>query len=106
MANAVQANLRAALTDNPEALHRVYNIAIGDSTSLNGLLELIGGLLGTKSSERIHRPFRAGDVRHSRADIALARRLLEYRPTHTLAAGLREALPWYVKRFSTLAAAA
>ena len=106
VANAVQANLRAALTDNPEALHRAYNVAIGESTSLNGLLELIGGLLDTKPSERIQRPFRAGDVRHSRADIALARRLLEYRPTHTLAGGLREALPWYVKRFSTLAAAA
>ncbi len=47
----------------------------------------------------MQRPLRAGDVRHSRADIGLARRLLEYRPTHTLATGLREALPWYVKRY-------
>ncbi|HZM36807.1 MAG TPA: SDR family oxidoreductase [Burkholderiales bacterium] len=105
VANAVQANLRAALTDNPKALNRVYNIAVGESTSLNALLELASGLLGRRAVERIHRPFRAGDVRHSLADIGLARRLLDYRPTHTLASGLREALPWYVSRFSAAAAA-
>jgi UDP-N-acetylglucosamine 4-epimerase len=99
VANAVQANLRAAMTANPEALNQVYNIAVGQSTSLNQLLELAAGLLGKSAVERVHRPFRAGDVRHSLADIGLARLLLEYRPTHTLASGLREALPWYVARF-------
>ena len=99
VANAVQANLRAALTNHPEAVNRVYNVAVGESTSLNRLLGLLAELLGVSPVERMQRPFRAGDVRHSRADIGLARRLLEYRPTHTLATGLREALPWYVKRY-------
>ena len=106
VANVVQANLRAALTDNPQALGRVYNIAVGESTSLNVLLELIRALLGVPAIERLHRPFRAGDVRHSRADITLARQWLDYRPSHTLASGLREALPWYVNRFATAATAA
>jgi UDP-N-acetylglucosamine 4-epimerase len=47
----------------------------------------------------IHRPFRAGDVRHSLADISRARERLGYAPTHTLASGLKQALPWYVRRF-------
>lgn len=105
VANVVQANLHAALTDNAQALGRVYNIAVGESTSLNALLELICSLLGEPAIERIHRPFRAGDVRHSRADIALARQLLDYRPSHALANGLREALPWYVTRFAAPATA-
>jgi len=104
VANAVQANLRAALTNHPEATNRVYNVAVGERTSLNGLIALLADLLGTRQVKRVHRPFRAGDVRHSLADIALARQYLEYRPTHTLASGLREALPWYVNRFSATAA--
>lgn len=104
VANVVQANLRAALSNNAQALNRVYNIALSESTSLNALVELIRSLLGVPVVERVHRPFRPGDVRHSRADITLARQLLEYRPTHTLASGLREALPWYVERFSATAA--
>jgi UDP-N-acetylglucosamine 4-epimerase len=103
VANAVQANLRAAFTDNTRALNRVYNVAVGESTSLNHLLASIIGLLGVAVPRPIHRPFRAGDVRHSRADISLGRNLLEYRPSHTLASGLREALPWYVNRFRATA---
>ena len=104
VANALQANLRAALTDNTRATNRVYNVAVGESTSLNALLTLISSQLGVSDIERVQRPFRTGDVRHSRADISLARNLLEYRPTHTLASGLREALPWYVNRFRAAAA--
>ena len=99
VANAVQANLRAAFTDNARAVNRVYNVAVGESTSLNDLLASITRLLGVAEPRLTHRPFRAGDVRHSRADISLARNLLEYRPSHTLASGLREAVPWYVNRF-------
>ena len=106
VANVVQANLRAAQTNNAQALGRVYNIAVGESTSLKALLELICAALGREGMERIHRPFRAGDIRHSHADIALARELLDYRPSHRLASGIREALPWYVSRFSTAATVA
>ena len=105
VANVVQANMRAALTDNLEALNRAYNIACGESASLNGLLALISSLLDAPAVERAQRPFRHGDIRHSLADIALARGLLDYRPTHSLAHGLREALPWYVKRFAQAAVA-
>lgn len=105
VANAVQANLLAALTDDPQALNRAYNVAVGERTSLNQLFEILRSLLGAerpmlRSAEPVYRPFREGDVRHSLADITLARRLLGYEPTHTLASGLREALSWYVNRFS------
>lgn len=111
VANAVQANLLAALTADPQALNRVYNVAVGDSTSLNQLFEILRSLLGRertslRPAEPVYRPFRAGDVRHSLADITTARRLLGYEPTHTIASGLREALSWYVTRFSETAAVA
>jgi len=109
VANAVQANLLAALTVDPQALNRVYNIAVGESTSLNRLFEILRGLLAEQRSELravhpVHRPFREGDVRHSQADISLARELLGYAPTHTLTSGLREALSWYIHRFSPVTA--
>jgi UDP-N-acetylglucosamine 4-epimerase len=111
VANVVQANLLAALTTRPQALNRVYNIAVGKSTSLNQLFSILRDLLAEQRSELrgvqpAHRPFREGDVRHSLADIRQARELLDYRPTHTLASGLREALPWYVGRFAGSAAVA
>lgn len=104
VANAVQANLLAALTDEPQALNRVYNVAVGERTSLNQLFEILRSLLGRerpalRSLEPAYRPFREGDVRHSLADIASAGRLLGYAPTHALASGLGEALSWYVNRF-------
>ena len=105
VANAVQANLLAALTQDSRALNQVYNIAVGESTSLNELFEILRDLLkdahvSLHASHPVHRAFRDGDVRHSRADIAKARRLLGYDPTHTVSTGLREALSWYVSRFS------
>jgi UDP-N-acetylglucosamine/UDP-N-acetylgalactosamine 4-epimerase len=98
IANVVQANLLAGVTGEPRALNEVYNIAVGENTSLNGLLEILRVLLHA-DFQALYRPFRAGDVRHSLADISLARERLGYAPTHTLASGLKEALPWYVKRF-------
>jgi UDP-N-acetylglucosamine/UDP-N-acetylgalactosamine 4-epimerase len=103
IANVVQANLLAALADGPRALNQVYNIAVGENTSLNRLLDILGALLGVKL-EPMYRPFRPGDVRHSLADISRARELLGYEPTHSLSRGLREALSWYVNRFAPVAA--
>jgi UDP-N-acetylglucosamine 4-epimerase len=104
IANVVQANLLAALTDEPRALNEVYNIAVGENTSLNRLIEILRMLLAAQGQpaqfKPTYRPFRAGDVRHSLADISLARERLGYSPAHTLASGLREALPWYVNRFA------
>jgi UDP-N-acetylglucosamine 4-epimerase len=99
IANVVQANLLAALTDHPRAVNRVYNIAVGENTSLNRLLGILSSLLGVEL-EPSYRPFRPGDVRHSLADISLARERLGYDPTYTLETGLAEALPWYVNRFA------
>lgn len=105
VANAVQANLLAALADDPQAQNRVYNVAVGESTSLNQLFEILRSLLGAERAslravQPVYRPFREGDVRHSLADITAAQRLLGYEPTHTISRGLREALAWYVNRFA------
>lgn len=99
--NAVQANLRAATVREPAALNQVYNIAVGQQTSLNALNALLRGTLaahtGAESrSPTKHGPLRPGDVRHSLADISKAATLLGYRPTHDLAAGLDSAMAWYV----------
>ncbi|WP_449429524.1 SDR family oxidoreductase [Rhodanobacter umsongensis] len=99
VANAVQANLLAALSAE-EHRDLVYNVAVGQRTSLN---ELFGALVAQLAAEGRHyarkpvyRDFRAGDVRHSLADIGRAHARLGYVPTHTLPAGLREAMPWYL----------
>jgi UDP-N-acetylglucosamine/UDP-N-acetyl-alpha-D-glucosaminouronate 4-epimerase len=98
--NAVQANLLAALAQNSKATNRVYNIAVGERTTLNQLFEMLRIRLlpdfpHLKDVAPIYDPFRAGDVRHSQADIKKARALLGYEPTHDVAAGLDEALAWY-----------
>ena len=106
VANAVQANLLAATTENPEAINQVYNVALDDRTSLNRLFDLLRDALaenrpGIASMAPLYREFRAGDVRHSQADISKARRLLGYSPTHRLGEGIRAAMPWYIARFSS-----
>ena len=103
VANAVQANLLAATTTAPEARNQVYNVAVGDRTTLNQLYGFLqSGLAifgGNNLVQPIYRDFRAGDVRHSQADVGKARRLLGYEPTHALKRGLDEALPWYQQYF-------
>jgi UDP-N-acetylglucosamine 4-epimerase len=100
--NTVQANLLAATTDNPQALDQVYNVAVSDRTNLNQLFDMIRVLLEPrfphlKNFKPSYRDFRAGDVRHSLADIAKAQRLLGYAPTHRIGEGLKEAMDWYVR---------
>ena len=103
VANVVQANLLAATVDRVDAQNQVYNVAVGGRTSL---AELFGHLRelaearrpGLRVPDPIHAEFRAGDVRHSQADISKAQRLLGYSPTHDLRAGLSEAFDWYAAR--------
>ena len=106
--NAVQANICAALAPE-EVRGQVYNVAVGDRTDLNDLIEALRFELarfGIKSqSDVIHRDFRPGDVRHSQADISKAVRLLGYSPSHRIGDGLREAIPWYVGFFTECEAA-
>ncbi len=100
IANAVQANVRAALAD-VAGPHHVYNVAVGERTSLNQLFSLIrSGLADLKiqyNRDAVHLGFRAGDVRHSQADIGKARECLGYVPSHQISAGIKEALPWYIR---------
>lgn len=97
--NAVQANLLAATTTDPAARNQVYNVAVGDRTTLNQLFAALRKALEAQGvvyrKEAIHRDFRPGDVRHSQADIGKAKRLLGYEPSHRIADGIAEAMPWY-----------
>ena len=100
VANAVQANLRAALAPE-DAQNQVYNVAVGERTSLNQLFGLLRDGLERHQVHYDQEPgyadFRRGDVRHSEADISKARRLLGYAPTHPIGDGIAEALPWYLR---------
>lgn len=98
--NAVQANLLAALSEAAKARNQVYNVAVGARTSLNQLFKALKSALAARGVEydrpAIHRDFRAGDVRHSQADISKAVRLLGYAPTYDAQAGIAAAMPWYI----------
>jgi UDP-N-acetylglucosamine 4-epimerase len=102
--NVVQANLLAALAAEGDAVNQVYNVAVGERTSLNALHVALSRLLAPYAGHAAraqprYRDFRKGDVRHSLADISRAQRLLGYRPSHTLTQGLEEALPWYLEAY-------
>jgi len=100
VANVVQANLLAA-TGPESAQGEVYNVAVGGRTTLNRLFGLLREGLAVHdiaySREPRYGPARTGDVRHSEADVGKAGRMLGYRPTHDIAAGLAAAMPWYVR---------
>jgi len=103
--NVVQANILAATAANPEAANRVYNVALGDQTSLNQLFASLRELLAARDASfdcapPVYRDFRAGDVRFSRADISKATNLLGFKPTVPVHDGLERALDWYVASLS------
>jgi UDP-N-acetylglucosamine 4-epimerase len=98
--NVVQANLLAATTNKPEAINQVYNVAVGERTTLNELLELLKLQLqahnpAVLNQSPTYREFRPGDVRHSLADINKARCLLGYQPEYPIERGLELAMDWY-----------
>jgi UDP-N-acetylglucosamine 4-epimerase len=99
--NAVQANLLAATVQTPEAVNQVYNVAVGDRTTLNELFVLIRDNLAvhgiTADIKPVYRDFRAGDVRHSLADIGRAANFLGYSPTHRLTQGLSLGIPAHIR---------
>jgi UDP-N-acetylglucosamine/UDP-N-acetylgalactosamine 4-epimerase len=100
VANAVQANLLAATAESAAVRNQVYNVAVSDRTTLNTLFALLRDNLaryGVPANVKpAYRDFRAGDVRHSQADIGKAQRLLGYAPTHRIGQGVQEALGWYI----------
>jgi len=101
--NAVQANLLAATVDNTDAVNQVYNVAVGDITTLNDLyaqlkVSLMQSYPHLRHISPIYRDFRTGDVRHSLADISKAANRLGYVPTQRIAQGIELAMPWYIKQ--------
>ena len=98
--NVVQINLLAA-TAEVDAKNQVYNVALGDRTTLNTLFDALKTALkdcGVQYDKGPnYRDFRAGDVRHSQADIGKAKELLGYEPKFRIYDGIGEAMPWYVK---------
>ena len=125
IANVVQANLLAATVDSllraqrgnpspasviagpdpqsmPSPVNQVYNVAVGDRTTLNELYtqlknNLVSHYPHLQNAKPLYRDFRAGDVRHSLADISKAATLLGYAPTQRIGEGLELAMPWYIK---------
>jgi len=113
IANVVQANLLAATVEEPavcraefiraDVVNQVYNVAVGERTTLNelyaqlhhNLLPRYPHLQGAKPQ---YRDFRAGDVRHSLANISKAKILLGYKPTHRIDEGMKVAMEWYVQQ--------
>lgn len=103
--NVVQANILAAVTENPDAVNQIYNVALNETTSLNELYQMMRTLLidafpHLEKHQPQYEEFRNGDVRHSQADITKARTLLNFAPTHRVDRGLKEAMDWYKTNLS------
>jgi UDP-N-acetylglucosamine 4-epimerase len=101
--NIVQANLLAATTSDPSAVNQVFNIAVGETTTLNQLFALIRASVhrldpALPEPVAICREFRPADVRHSHAAIEKARDVLGYVPTHTVQTGLESTVEWYLRK--------
>jgi nucleoside-diphosphate-sugar epimerase len=92
ISNVVDANWVAAT--HPKAAGEAFNIGCGTRTSLNQLIDEMGRILGTVCKPT-HEPARAGDVRHSLADVSKARQLLDYSPAVSLRDGLAKVVEWY-----------
>lgn len=100
--NAVQANLLAATAFDEAARNQIYNVAVSGRTDLNKLFAAIKGTLAENGvayeKDPVYRDFRAGDVRHSQADIGKAQRLLGYAPQFDIRSGIAQAMPWYINK--------
>jgi len=118
IANAVQANLLAAtvsenfvlknsvipvktrIQSDESSTNQIYNVAMGDRTTLNELFALLRRNLVahgvSATTQPVYRDFRAGDLRHSQADIGKAQHLLGYAPAYRLAEGIAQTMPWYL----------
>ena len=98
--NVIQANILALETNNKDALNQIYNVAFGERTTLNQLVNYLKDDLAEYDEEIagigvIHGPNRAGDIPHSLASIEKAKVLLGYNPKYSLKDGLKEAVAWY-----------
>lgn len=101
--NVIQMNILAA-TAPVEAQNTIYNVAVGDRTTLNQLFDYLKTALTNNDKdvriEPIYREFRKGDVRHSQADVSKAKKMLEYEPEFTIGSGIEKAIPWYINNLA------
>lgn len=98
--NVVHMNIRALISENPDAVNQVYNTAYGERTTLNQLVEYLKEYLSAYDKEIanvevLHGPNRAGDIPHSLANVDKAKTLLDYDPQYSMRQGLKEACKWY-----------
>jgi len=103
--NVVQANILSATTESPGSINQIYNVALGNRTTLNELyrliqINLIRHGIGNNIAPR-YKTFRVGDVRHSQADIGKAQSLLGYTPSVQIEGGIAKAVDWYMARSLT-----
>ena len=103
--NVVQMNELAATTENPDAVNTVYNVAFGEATTVNYLVEVLKSNLSKFDPEitkvnPVHGDLRLGDILHSLAAIDKAQNLLGYDPQYSIKAGLEEAIDWYWEHLS------
>lgn len=97
--NAVQVNIKGMLTDNADALKKVYNVAVGENYSVNYLYDTCTKYLNSDFAPTYREP-RAGDIRDSLADISLAKKLLGYQPVKKFEEGLKETISYFKKMYS------
>ena len=100
--NVVQANQRAALVKDREAINKVYNVAYGEITSVNELIQNLRNLMKdelpkVKNIKIEYAGLRPGEVKHSCASIARAVQMLGYAPTHNTKKGLQEYVKWFLQ---------
>ncbi len=100
--NVIQMNLLAGTITNTDAFGEAFNVAVGGRNTLNELYALINKKLKIhnqdfQEQQATYRDFRAGDIRHSNADISKAQKLVGYAPTHDIYQGMEEAIQWYIK---------
>lgn len=100
--NTIQMNILAA-TASDGAKDEIYNVALGDRTTLNELYTSIQNSLNELGlnidTKPIYRDFRIGDVRHSQADISKSQKMLQYIPQYRIQDGIKKAMPWYADYF-------
>ena len=100
--NVIQMNILSGLTENSEAFGEAFNVAVGGRNTLNELYTLINKELAEHIDTYMpkgatYREFRAGDIRHSNADISKAKSIVGYLPSHDIYEGMREAIEWYIQ---------
>lgn len=99
--NVIQANILAALA-GADGINQVYNVAFNARTTLNQLFDYLVQIMAENginyNKKPVYADFRAGDVRHSQADISKANKLLAYSPEYDILAGLKKAMPWYIQQ--------